>query len=128
MYFKKEMELIGNGTIKFEWFYCNVNFSGYFAIKYSNENLQKLIDNFKAKNHLILEEADRSYLIHSMFVNAYSGIYAYKDLTDLFMYLKFERDYLPWKTLSYHLNLMLSVLEYRQSFYQVSVNKLIFLE
>ncbi len=65
---------------------------------------------------------DRANIIHNLFVNGFTERTTYYILRDVVSYLySNEKDYLPWKTLSKHLNDLLSVLDYKQTFYPIAV-------
>ena len=116
------MEIIGDGTKTYEYFHCDVKFSGYYSLNYDHDNwlaLDDLLHNGDFSK--VLGPNDRSNLIHNLFMNAFTRQLTYFDLTDTLIFLLRERDYLPWKTLNFHLNEIISVLEYKKPFYQVSV-------
>jgi hypothetical protein len=55
-------------------------------------------------------------------MNAFTKKERYQDLVNILSYLRKEKDYLPWKTVSKHVNDMVDILDYRPSFYAVSVS------
>lgn len=71
-----------------------------------------------------MEASDRSNLIHNLFINTFNGKTSYKILTDFLSYLVTETEYLPWKTVHKHVSDLAAILEYRRSFYSVSVSLL----
>ncbi len=73
------------------------------------------------ENKESLSPADRAYLLHNMFANAFADRSSYTQLSKIIKYLKNETHYLPWKVVHLHLDYILSILEYKKSFYQVSV-------
>ena len=65
---------------------------------------------------------DRSNIIHNAFVDSYVEPSKYASLVSMLSYLSNEKDYLPWQTLVKHSFNMFKVLDYKRSFYQVSVS------
>ena len=84
--------------------------------------------------HKLFSPLDRANILHNVFAEAYrilnqtidptprSERTNYATVVDLLAYLRNEKEYLPWQTLFKHVNDLLKVLDYKQSFYQVSVN------
>jgi hypothetical protein len=66
--------------------------------------------------------ADRANIIHNIFQNAYSGKESYSFLVNVLGYLKDEKDLLPWRTSAKHVKDMVDIIQYRPSFYAVSVS------
>lgn len=54
-------------------------------------------------------------------MNSYSKRERYYEVVSILSYLRVEKDYLPWKTVSKHVKDIVDVIEYRPSFYQFSV-------
>ena len=74
------------------------------------------------KNKDFLTPTDRAYLLHNIFANAFADRSSYNQLSKIIKYLSNETNYLVWKTVHVHLDYMLSILQYKKSFYQVSVS------
>ncbi|CAF0970213.1 unnamed protein product [Brachionus calyciflorus] len=118
---QKQIEMIGDGTKDYEYFHCDIKFSGYYSLNYEHANWMALTDLLHNGNYeQVLSPNDRSNLIHNLFMNAFTKRLTYFDLSETLIFLLRERDYLPWKTLNFHLNEMLSLLEYKKPFYQVA--------
>ena len=68
---------------------------------------------------------DCAVIIHNLFLNGYTERLSYNVVADALLYLENESDYLPWRAVYHHLNNMLSILEYRRSFFEVAVRAFI---
>lgn len=55
-------------------------------------------------------------------MNTFTGKTSYFQLVDFLSYLPEEKEYLPWKTVHKHVSDLADVLEYKRSFYAVSVS------
>lgn len=92
---------------------------------YSEENWENLALALKAKN-IRLEAEDRANIIHNLFMNAFSEKNRYSTVVDVLTYLRIERELVPWRAAYKHLMQMISILEYRNSFYPVAVSLILF--
>jgi len=105
---------------KFKWVHCNRKFEGYYEVDYTRDNWERLGQALRAKNNEFTPE-DRANIIHNIFTNGFTERQTYYIVRDVVSYLyNAERDYLPWKTLSKHLNDLFSILDYKQTFYPVA--------
>ena len=96
-------------------------FDFFFYQKDPYNNWEKLGE-ILIENKDILNPTDRTYLLHNIFANAFADRSSYSQLSKIIKYLSNETNYLAWKTVHVHLDYMLSVLQYKKSFYQVSVS------
>jgi hypothetical protein len=110
-------------TDTFTWVHCDTNFAGYYEMDYSEANWENLALALKAKN-IRLEAEDRANIIHNLFMNAFSEKNRYNLVVDVLSYLRNERELVPWRATYKHLMQMISILEYRNSFYPVAVSSL----
>lgn len=108
------------------WLHCDQNFEGYYEMDYSEENWQNLGRALKANNEY-LDDADRANIIHNLFMSAYVNGERYHDVADILSYLRIEKGYLPWKTVQKHVFDLLGVLDYRNTFYAISVRPIFIL-
>lgn len=58
-------------------------------------------------------------------MNAMTNHSSYFDLVDFLSILSVEQEYLPWRTIHKHFNEIGPILEYKRSFYQLSVGSFI---
>ncbi len=104
------------------WVYCNTNFYGYYGLKYVNANWDHL-GSVLLNNFEIMGPLDRANVLHNYFFDAYTDrnqYTTYNRLAKFLNYLEKENDYLPWRTAYKHLNDMIDILEFKQSFEQLS--------
>lgn len=118
------MEIIGDGSTEYDFFHCDLNFSGYFSLNYQHENWLAISEALHNQES-VLKPIDRSNIIHNLFMNSFTSRLSYKELTQTLIYLIREREYLPWKTVNFHLSEMISILEYKEPFFEVAVNKIL---
>ena len=70
----------------------------------------------------IFSVADRANILHVSYQLAYKGLISYAVPAFLSNYLEVkERNYLPWKVFTYHIDIIADILEHRPSFKQLSV-------
>ena len=115
---------ISFGRFYYKYFYCNIDFSGYYIIDYTNDNWQELSDALD-NNNIDLSEIDRANLLNNAFIGTQTIDESYSVVRQVtqFLYRRIYTGLLPWQTLSYHVNRMLDVLEY-ESLYAIAQVKL----
>ncbi|RMZ99456.1 glutamyl aminopeptidase, partial [Brachionus plicatilis] len=116
---QKYSELIDDGKTEYDFFHCDINFSGYFSLNYPHENWIAISEALNDQESVFIP-VDRSNIIHNLFMNAFTSRLPYKELTQTLIYLIAEREYLPWKTVNFHLSQMISILEYKEPFFEVA--------
>lgn len=113
--------MINDGKTEYDYFHCDLKFSGFYSLNYPHENWMAISDGLRNDPSPMLGPLDRSNIIHNLFMNAFTSHLPYKELTRTLVYLIGERDYLPWKTVNFHLTEMTSILEYKEAFFEVAV-------
>ena len=108
----------------YKYFYCNVDFAGYYIMDYSNENWEELFEALLGNNTELIE-IDRANLINNAFFGAQRPETSYGTVRGVTQFLlrSAYTGLLSWQTLSYHVNRMLDVLEYESLFTVVQVTK-----
>ena len=108
----------------YNYFYCNVDFAGYYIMDYTNENWEELFEAL-LDNNTELVEIDRANLINDAFLGAQRPETSYGTVRGITQFLlrSAYSGLLSWQTLSYHVNRMLNVLEYESLFTVVQVTK-----
>ncbi|XKL69322.1 hypothetical protein PGB90_007091 [Kerria lacca] len=87
---------------KVAWIKANVNQSGYFRVNYSQELWDNLVVQLK-KDHSVFSPADRANLLDDAFTLSRAGVVNVTLPLRLSMYLREERNYVPWATALEHL-------------------------
>ncbi|XP_058792954.1 aminopeptidase Ey-like [Phymastichus coffea] len=82
------------------WFVVNPRLSGYYRVDYEIENWQALITFLKLGSLESLPSVSRAALIDDAFNLARASLRNYSLPLTLIAYLKRERDYVPWITVS----------------------------
>ena len=69
----------------------------------------------------MLEPLDRVAILNDVFANAFTERETYFTAVSILDYIQKENDYLPWRAVYKYIKDLTSVLQYRKTFYQVSV-------
>lgn len=96
---------------KYDWVKCNRHFDGFYATDYSEENFKSMAGTL---NLPAWDSKDVSNFIHSVFTLAYYGSQSY-DLANLvteYLETGTVREYVPWRTFTWHISKMSSLLDY----------------
>ncbi|XP_024220191.2 endoplasmic reticulum aminopeptidase 1 isoform X1 [Halyomorpha halys] len=104
----EEMVWMNLTDVKFEidpsasWFKANVNQSGFYRVNYEPDMWKALIDTLK-KNHTAMTPTDRASLIDDAFTLCRAGLVNITTVLELSLYLREEREHVPWATALDHL-------------------------
>lgn len=120
-YFLKESEGSINLSRVFTWVKCNKDFKGYYVTDYIESNFQALED-VLINQPSVFSIGDRSNLIHVAYALAYLGSKSYAIPALLTNYLEaWERELVPWRTFTWHMNKIATILEHRPGFIELQV-------
>ena len=128
---------------KYTWVYCNEDFKGYYLNQYSQQifeafsealqiNVVSLNEIFSRYHKILLcllivfqnafNRAERANIIHNSFTLAYANKFDYDIPAKIVAYLDYrEQDYVPWRTFTYHVSRIATVLEHKPGYYGISV-------
>lgn len=111
---------------RYTWVKCNKDFRGYYVTDYSDANFQAL-ENVLINRPDVFSIGDRSNLIHVAYSLAYLGSKSYSTPAFLTNYLEaWERDYVPWRTFTWHMSKIATILEHRPGFASLKVISIFF--
>ncbi|XP_076764228.1 putative aminopeptidase-2 [Xylocopa sonorina] len=103
---------LGGGPIKIklknpnEWFIVNVQQTGYYRVNYDRKSWSRLIKTL-ANNHTTIHSMNRAQIIDDLFNLARAGYVDYQLALDGTLFLKEEKEYVPWKAFVNAMNFIL---------------------
>ncbi|XP_024085404.1 endoplasmic reticulum aminopeptidase 1-like isoform X2 [Cimex lectularius] len=105
---KEETIWMNMTDVKFEinssatWLKANINQSGFYRVNYDSKMWEVLVATLK-KNHSTFSPTDRASLLDDAFTLCRAGLLNISTVLDMSLYLREERDYVPWATALIHL-------------------------
>ena len=123
----QQQKNVSFGTEYYTYYYCNVDFAGYYIMDYKDENWQGLVQALDNNNGQ-LTDLDRANLLNNALISAQTTDESYLVVRELtqFLYRPVYTGLLAWQTLSYHVNRMLDLLEYESLYIPVQVMRISF--
>lgn len=80
-----------------QWVIFNVQFAGFYKIKYDRRNYKLLIKELNSPDYKRIHPLNRAQLINDAFDLSWTGEQDYGIALDMISYLKQEEEFLPWK-------------------------------
>lgn len=74
----------------------NVQQTGYYRVNYDKENWDAIRLALKTENHDNIHLINRAQIVDDLLNMARPGVVSYEDALDIIMYLKDEKNYIPW--------------------------------
>lgn len=86
----------GGNLFENDWILVNINQTGYYRVNYDSKNWELLSNQLK-HDHLVFDPKNRAQLVDDALHLASAGYLGYDVALNATLYLKKEREYIPWK-------------------------------
>lgn len=107
--------LVSLAATKDQWVIFNVNQAGFYRVAYDEANYNMITDQLIAA-HGLISIPNRAQLLDDAFVLAKINRVSYSIAMDLTLYLKYEREYVPWRSVLDELNYLDIMLHNEQEY------------
>ncbi|XP_076258211.1 suppressor of ER stress-induced death [Rhynchophorus ferrugineus] len=80
-----------------KWFLGNVHQYGYYRVNYDIQNWQALVKRLQGNGHKLIPARNRAQIVDDALKLASAGYLSYDIALNTTLYLKYEKEYVPWK-------------------------------
>ncbi|KAJ8681954.1 hypothetical protein QAD02_017746 [Eretmocerus hayati] len=87
-----------------DWVILNIQQTGYYRVNYDNVMWRRIIDTLLSESYLVIHEVNRASLIDDLFNLGRVGLVDYDIVFSAYVYLRNEKEYVPWKAALTNLN------------------------
>ncbi|KAK2581484.1 hypothetical protein KPH14_005150 [Odynerus spinipes] len=91
-------------NLRDHWFIVNVQQSGYYRVTYDEQSWQKIISLLNSDDYYLIHVINRAQIIDDLFHLARLRKISYDNVFKAALYLRKERDHLPWKAFERGIN------------------------
>lgn len=80
-----------------KWYLVNLHQNGYYRVNYNEENWKAIVDRLQGNGHRHIHARNRAQILDDSFKLAGAGYLSYDIALNTTLYLRFEKEYVPWK-------------------------------